>query len=148
MWRQMSMEAAGRRSLLFEILGLSLISSILWWFFCAGAYWEGTAPFLSCLSSVSRCLVFFKAWCNTPSLFTAAQSGNRDCFVLFCFALWMHKRFSQLPSLVKSKEGDFYTKTECVFIFPFQDCCLRVIWIAMRECTLRVVTRRQTGRAS
>lgn len=129
------MEVAGSRSLLCEILGLALISSILWWNFCAGAYWEGTAPFVSCLSSVSRCLVFFKAWCNTPSLFTVAQSGNRDCFVLF-FALWMHKRFSQLPSFVKSEEGDFYTKTEWFFNISFLRVFRRVIQSAV--CALSV----------
>lgn len=132
-WQQMGLEAAGPGSLLCEMLGLSLISSILWWFFCAGACWEGPAPFLSCLSAVCRCLVFFKAWCNTPSLFTAAQSGNRDCFVLFFFFLPFQctKDFHSFFHWWRAKKGISTPKSNVFLMFPFQECCIRVIWIAL-----------------
>lgn len=146
-WQQMSMEAAGPGSLLCEILGLSLISCILRWIFCAGAYWEGTAPLVSCLSSVSRCLVFFKAWCNTPSLFTAAQSGNRECFVLF-LPFECTKDFHSFLHLWRAKKGISTPKSNVVLIFPFQECCIRIMWILLCVCPLRVVIMRLTGRAS
>lgn len=33
-------------------------------------------------------------------------------------------------------------------VFPFPECCIRVIWLAMRACPVRVMIRRQTGRVS
>lgn len=141
-WKQQDLDF-----LLYEIVGLPLISSILWWNCCAGACWEGTAPFVSCLSSVSRCLVFFKAWCNTPSLFTVAQSGNRDCFVLF-LPFDCTKDFHSFLHLWRAKKGISTPKLNVFLIFPFRECCIRVIWIAMCACPLRMVIRRQTGRAS
>lgn len=147
--QQMNMEAAGPGSWLCEILGLSLISSTLWWDFCTGSYLEGTAACISCLSSVSRCLVFFKAWCNTPSLFTVAQSGNRDCFVLLLPFECTKDFHSFLYMWREKKEKEISTpKPNIILIFPFPECCIRVIWIAMRACPVRVMIRRQTGRVS
>lgn len=144
--QQINMEAAEPRSWLREILGLSLISSTLWWDFCAGSYLEGAAACICCLSSVSRCLVFFKAWCNAPSLFTVAQSGNRDCFVLF-LPFECTKDFHSFLPMWREKEIST-PKPNIFLIFPFPECCIRVIWIAIRACPVRVMIRRQTGRVS